>query len=148
MRYANDDSDLFFQNADASYVHESVLVPILKEITLCDTVLDLSAVERYFPVPREFMPVTQQLVFFFEMPNKSMENAGMLKGDMLLVQCVDAVTDGERTVTMINNAVAVGIYHNYNGMHYIVPENDFMEPVVADAMVPVGKIIGSMRMMG
>lgn len=140
--------DTYEMDMNDSNIHESVLVPILKEITLCDAILDLSAVERYFPVPREFMPVTQQLVFFFEMPNKSMENAGMLKGDMLLVQCMDDVTDGERTVAMINSAVTVGIYHNYNGMHYIVPENDFMEPVVTDNIIPVGKIIGSMRIMG
>lgn len=122
---------------------EMVNVPIIGQVAAGQPILAQENIEDYFPIPVERMPNKQ--TFILKVKGESMINAGILDGDYVLVQEENTAVNGEMVVAMIDDGATVKTFYREEGVIRLQPENDYMDPIIAENVVILGKVIGVMR---
>ena len=118
-------------------------VPIIGRVAAGEPILADQNIENYFPIPMEMLPNTQ--TFLLKVHGESMVNAGILDGDMILVEERQAASDGDMVVALVENEATVKTFYKEDGHIRLQPENDFMDPIIVDDVLIVGKVIGVFR---
>ena len=67
--------------------------------------------------------------FALRVRGESMLNAGILPGDLVVVQRQQTARNGEIIVAMIEDEATVKTYSRQNGHVWLLPENDAYEPI-------------------
>ena len=123
---------------------ELVNVPVVGRVAAGEPILAVENVENYFPIPAEFMPNSQ--TFMLNVKGESMINAGILDGDMVLVEMTSASENGDMVVALVNEEATVKTFYKETDHYRLQPENDYMEPIIVkDNLLILGKVIGTMR---
>ena len=122
---------------------ETVNVPLIGNVAAGQPILAQENIENYFPIPMEFMPNKQ--TFMLRVKGESMINAGILDGDMVLVEQTPAADNGDMVVALIEDGATVKTFYKENGHYRLQPENDFMDPIIVDDLIILGKVIGVFR---
>ena len=81
-----------------------------------------------------------------EVKGESMVNAGILNGDKVIVQMQNTARNGEMVVALLEDSATVKTFYKENGHFRLQPENDHMDPIIADDVQIMGKVIGVFRM--
>ena len=76
---------------------------------------------------------------------ESMINAGILDGDMVLVEETPAASNGDMVVAMVDDGATVKTFYKEEGIFRLQPENDFMDPIIVKEVTILGKVIGVFR---
>ena len=84
---------------------EMVNVPIIGRVAAGEPILAEQNIEDYFPIPMEFMPNNQ--TFILKVQGESMINAGILDGDMVIVEQRATARNGEMVVALIEDGATV-----------------------------------------
>ena len=74
-----------------------------------------------------------------------MINAGILDGDMVLVEKVSTAHNGEMVVALIEDGATVKTFYKEDGHIRLQPENDTMDPIIVGDVQILGKVIGIFR---
>lgn len=123
---------------------EMVNMPIIGTVTAGQPILAVENIEGYFPVPVDYVPNVD--TFMLKVKGESMINAGILDGDLIMVQKQSSARNGDFVVALIEDSVTVKTFFKENGHYRLQPENDFMEPIIVDDVSIVGKVFGVFRM--
>lgn len=91
----------------------------------------------------EFMPNNQ--TFLLTVKGESMINAGILDGDMVLVEQRQTAHNGEMVVALIEDGATVKTFYKEEGVIRLQPENDTMDPIIVQDVQILGKVIGVFR---
>ena len=122
---------------------EMVNVPIVGRVAAGEPILAQENVENYFPIPTEFMPNNQ--TFLLKVKGESMINAGILDGDMVLVEQTPSASNGDMVVALIEDGAPVKTFYKEEGIFRLQPENDTMDPIIVQEVTILGKVIGVFR---
>ena len=123
---------------------EMVNVPIVGQVAAGEPILAQENIENYFPIPTEFMPNSQ--TFLLKVKGESMINAGILDGDMVLVEQTSTASNGDMVVALIDDgATVVKTFYKEEGIFRLQPENDSMDPIIVKEVSILGKVIGVFR---
>ena len=122
---------------------ERVNVPIVGQVAAGEPILAQQNIENYFPIPVDFMPNNQ--TFLLKVKGESMINAGILDGDMVLVEECRTASNGDMVVAMIDDGATVKTFYKEEGIFRLQPENDFMDPIIVTEVTILGKVIGVFR---
>ncbi|MCI9490693.1 transcriptional repressor LexA [Lachnospiraceae bacterium 48-42] len=122
---------------------EMVNVPIVGRVAAGEPILAQQNIESYFPIPMEFMPNSQ--TFLLTVKGESMINAGILDGDMVLVEQRQTAHNGEMVVALIDDGATVKTFYKEEGVIRLQPENDAMDPIIVQDVQILGKVIGVFR---
>lgn len=122
---------------------EMVNVPIIGQVAAGEPILAQENIENYFPIPTEFMP--NHPTFLLKVKGESMVNAGILDGDMVLVEQTAAASNGDMVVALIEDGATVKTFYKEEGVFRLQPENDFMDPIIVSEVSILGKVIGVFR---
>ena len=122
---------------------EMTNVPIIGTITAGEPILAQENIEDYWPVPADRMPNKQ--TFFLKVKGESMINAGILDGDMVLVEEDSTASNGDMVVALIEDGATVKTFYKEEGVFRLQPENDFMDPIIVKNVTILGKVIAVMR---
>ncbi len=122
---------------------EVVNVPLIGRVAAGEPLLAQENIENYFPVPMEFMP--NEKTFMLSVRGESMINAGILDGDMVLVQQMQTASDGDIIVALVEDGATVKTFYKEKDAIRLQPENDSMEPIIVKEVVILGKVIGVFR---
>ena len=122
---------------------EMVNVPIVGQVAAGEPILAQENIENYFPIPTEFMPNNQ--TFLLKVKGESMINAGILDGDMVLVEQTAAASNGDMVVALIEDGATVKTFYKEEGIFRLQPENDSMDPIIVSEVTILGKVIGVFR---
>lgn len=122
---------------------EMVNVPIVGRVAAGEPILAQENVENYFPIPTEFMPNNQ--TFLLKVKGESMINAGILDGDMVLVEQTPSASNGDMVVALIEDGATVKTFYKEEGVFRLQPENDSMDPIIVQEVTILGKVIGVFR---
>ena len=76
---------------------------------------------------------------------ESMVNAGILDGDLVLVEQQATAENGEKIVALVNDSATVKTFYKEDGYFRLQPENDEMDPILVNDLQIVGKVIGVLR---
>lgn len=122
---------------------ELVNVPLLGRVAAGEPLLAQENIENYFPIPMEFMPNRQ--TFMLTVQGESMINAGILDGDMVLVEQTPIASNGDMVVALIEDGATVKTYYKEEGVYRLQPENDYMDPIIVSEVYILGRVIGIFR---
>ncbi|MFQ7307348.1 MAG: transcriptional repressor LexA [Mediterraneibacter sp.] len=122
---------------------EMVNVPIVGQVAAGEPILAQENIENYFPIPTEFMPNNQ--TFLLKVKGESMINAGILDGDMVLVEQASTASNGDMVVALIEDGATVKTFYKEEGIFRLQPENDSMDPIIVSEVTILGKVIGVFR---
>ena len=122
---------------------EMVNVPVLGQVAAGEPILAVDNITGYFPIPSEFMP--NEETFIMTVKGDSMINIGIYNGDQIVVEKCNTAENGEIIVALIDDSATVKRFYKENGHIRLQPENDFMDPIIVDDCMILGKVIGLMR---
>lgn len=122
---------------------KTVDIPIVGQVTAGLPILAVENIEDTFPVAVEF--VQGHDVFFLRVKGESMVDAGILDGDLVLVQEQKTANNGEIIVALLEDEATVKRFYKEKDRIRLQPENQFMEPIYALDITILGKVIGLFR---
>ena len=83
--------------------------------------------------------------FALRVRGESMLNAGILPGDLVVVQQQNTARNGEIVVAMIEDEATVKTYSKQNGHVWLLPENEAYEPIDGTYAEILGKVAAVVR---
>ena len=122
---------------------ELVNVPIVGQVTAGEPILAVENIEDYFPVLPEYLHNKQ--TFMLKVKGESMINAGILDGDMILVEEQPTASNSDIVVALIEDSATVKRFFKEDGHYRLQPENDYMDPIIVNEVSIIGKVIGLFR---
>lgn len=123
---------------------EMVNIPLVGTVAAGEPLLAEERIEDYFPFPAEALPNAE--TFMLNVKGESMIGAGILPGDKIIVEQRSTASDGEIVVALVDDSATVKRFYKEEGHYRLQPENDAMEPIIADHIEILGKVIGLIRM--
>ncbi len=137
--------ELMVENEFIPRNEDVVEVPLLGKITAGNPIEAIQNPDEYFSLPAYLIPKDKE-VFTLNVSGDSMINAGILDGDIVIVERRETARNGEIVVAMTEeNEVTLKTFYKENGHIRLQPENDTMEPFIFDNVFILGKAIGLYR---
>ena len=122
----------------------SASVPIIVTVTAGQPITAIEDITGY--VGFETTRCDPSELFALTIRGESMINAGILDGDIVIVQRCSYAENGDIVVAFIDRSDAtVKRFYKENGHFRLQPENDTMEPIIVDEVEILGKVIGLKR---
>ncbi len=118
-------------------------VPLLGRVTAGVPILAEENIEDYMVLPQDLLGKDD--VFALRVEGESMINAGILDGDFVIVREQDVAENGEIVVAMIEDEATVKRFYKEKSHFRLQPENNHMEPIYADDVSVLGKVIALVR---
>jgi repressor LexA len=123
-------------------------LPLLGEIAAGGPLLAEENIEGYLGVPEPLSRGGEE--FLLKVKGESMVNAGILDGDFVVVRREQDARNGEIVVALAGddestNEATVKRFFRENGRIRLQPENDALEPIYAEHVQILGKVIGVFR---
>ncbi len=122
-------------------------LPLLGQIAAGGPLLAEQNVEDELAVPE---PLGRNADFLLRVKGDSMVNAGILDGDVLVVQRAQDARNGEIVVALAGDdegadEATVKTFYREDGRVRLQPENDALEPIYADHVQILGRVTGVFR---
>ena len=133
---------------DTTYVFKKELinVPIVGRVTAGQPILAVENIEDTFPIPAQYLHNKNNDVFMLTVEGDSMVEAGILDGDMVLVEKKPTAQNGDIVVALIEDEATVKKFYKEKEYIRLQPENSAMEPIIVKDVTILGKVIGVIRM--
>ena len=137
--------ELLVDNEFEMKQESSVEVPLLGKITAGSPIEAIERPNEYFSLPAYLIPKNKE-VFTLLVNGESMINAGILDGDIVIVERTSTARNGEIVVAMTDeNEVTLKTFYKESNYFRLQPENDTMEPIILSNVSILGKAIGLYR---
>lgn len=137
--------ELLVENEFNKKEEDVIEVPLLGKITAGSPIEAIEMPDEYFSLPAYLVPKSKD-VFTLKVSGTSMINAGILDGDIVIVQRQNIARNGEIVVAMTDeNEVTLKTFYKEDGYFRLQPENDTMDPIILDNVSILGKAIGLYR---
>jgi repressor LexA len=126
-------------------------LPLVGEIAAGGPLLAEENIEEYVAVPEPLSRGGEE--FLLRVKGESMVNAGILDGDFVVVERRQDARNGEIVVALAGDdesadEATVKRFFREDGRVRLQPENDALEPIYADHVQILGKVIGVFRQVG
>ncbi len=123
-----------------------VEVPVIGRVAAGEPIFAEQNIEDSFPLPDRYVNGGNN--FMLRVRGESMIEAGIMDGDLILVQETNEAHNGEIVVALIDGietGATVKTFYRKNGKIYLTPENHTMGPIIVDDATIVGKVKGVFR---
>jgi repressor LexA len=123
-------------------------LPLVGDVAAGGPLLAEQNIEDYIGVPEPLSRGGEE--FLLRVKGDSMVNAGILEGDFAVVQRTPDARNGEIVVALAGDdesadEATVKRFFREDGRVRLQPENDALEPIYADHVQILGKVIGVFR---
>lgn len=116
-------------------------VPVLGKVTAGNPILAVEHIEDYISYPIG----DGEGLFALHVSGLSMRDAGILDGDLIVANKNQACRKGDIVVAMIDEEATVKRLGFEDGKPVLYPENPDFEPIRANEIAILGRVIGSFR---
>jgi len=129
----------------AAEAHDVSRLPLLGAIAAGGPMLADQDIEEYVP-----MPATTKGDFLLRVKGESMIDAGILDGDLVIVQRAQDARNGEIVVALAGDdesadEATVKTFYREKGRVRLQPENSSLEPIYAAHVQILGRVVGVFR---
>lgn len=118
-------------------------LPLVGAVAAGGPIVAEQNIEDYIDVPR--VAGGDDADFVLSVRGDSMEKAGILDGDFVVVKSQQTARDGEIVVAMIDDEATVKRFFNEGDHIRLQPENDAYEPIRSRDAAVVGSVVGVFR---
>ena len=129
---------------DSVIKKEMINVPIIGKVTAGLPILANENIEDSFPLPLDYVKHNNDL-FMLKVSGSSMIKAGILDGDLAIIEKTQTASNGDKIVALIENEATLKTFFKEENHIRLQPENDEMEPIIVDNCSILGKLIGIYR---
>ena len=124
---------------------DAVRLPLLGEIAAGAPLLSEQNIDEYLPLPK-----TTKGDFLLRVKGDSMIEAGILDGDLVIVQRAQDARNGEIVVALVGDhewadEATVKTFYREDGRVRLQPENSSLEPIYAEHVQLLGRVVGVFR---
>ena len=123
---------------------EMINIPIIGKVTAGLPILANENIEDSFPLPLDYVKHNNDL-FMLKVSGSSMIKAGILDGDLAIIERTQTASNGEKIVALIENEATLKTFYREDNHIRLQPENDEMAPIIVDNCSILGKLIGIYR---
>ena len=129
---------------DPNFVRSgTTAVPVIGRVTAGLPILAEENLEDYVALPDVMLGDGEHFILLVR--GDSMIEAGILDGDYIIVRRQQEANNGDIVVAMIDDSATVKRFYKENGHFRLQPENSTMEPIYADEVSVLGKVISLYR---
>ena len=114
-------------------------VPLLGTVTAGMPILAVEQIEGYIAYNGRVSK--DNSLFALRVRGESMLWAGILDGDIVVVEKTPTARNGEIVVAMIEDEATVKRFYKEDGHFRLQPENDAFEPIITNEVIILGKFI-------
>jgi repressor LexA len=124
---------------------EIVEVPLVGKIAAGNPIEAIENPNEFFSLPASLIP-PKETIFTLKVSGESMINAGILDGDIVIIQKQKVAHNGEIVAAMTEeNTVTLKRFYKEENHIRLQPENDTMAPIILPNCTILGKAIGLYR---
>ena len=139
--------ELMVNNEYSQSTENVVDVPLLGKITAGSPIEAIENPGEYFSLPATLISKTKE-VFTLLVDGESMIEAGILDGDIIIVERCNTARNGEIVVAMTeDNEVTLKTFYKEKDHFRLQPQNSTMDPIILSNVIILGKAIGLYRQM-
>lgn len=120
----------------------SVQVPLLGTVAAGQPILAVEQIEDYIPIKTNY---SAKDLFALRVQGESMISIGILPNDIIIARKTPVAANGEIVVAMVDDGATVKRFFKEDGRYRLQPENPTMEPIYADEVSILGKVISVFR---
>ena len=119
-------------------------VPVIGQVAAGTPILTAQNFDGYigFSSEKKYQP---DLLFALHVKGDSMKDIGILNGDIVVVEKREYADNGEIVVAMIDDEATDKRFFKENGRYRLQPENSEMQPIYADEVSVLGKVVADIR---
>lgn len=111
-------------------------IPLVGTVTAGQPILATQQIEDYIALSG----VSGENLFALHIKGDSMINAGILDGDIVVIEQCPVADNGEIVVALIDDEATVKRFYKENGHFRLQPENDKYEPIIVDECMILGRV--------
>lgn len=130
---------------DGAHSSSTVRVPILGKVAAGMPILAVENYEGYIDCPRPNSSLTSNDLFALRVQGNSMIEAGILDGDLIIVEKRTTADDGDIIVALVDDDATVKTFYHDGDRFRLQPENSEMEPIYVTELLVLGKVVASLR---
>lgn len=123
---------------------EMVSIPIIGKVTAGEPILAVENVEDTFPISLNFIPSNKDL-FMLNISGESMIEAGIMDGDLAIIEKTNYAANGDIVVALIDNEATIKRFFKEKDHIRLQPENKTMSPIIVEDCAIIGRLIGVFR---
>lgn len=123
---------------------EMLDIPVVGTVTAGKPILAVENIEDTFALPIDYVKSDKQL-FMLKIKGSSMIDAGILNGDMAIIEKTNFALNGEIIVALLDNEATIKRFFKEKDYIRLQPENKTMEPILVKQCEVIGKIVGLYR---
>ena len=116
-------------------------VPLVGRVTAGQPILAVEQIEDYVPFPS----TNSESLFALRVVGLSMRDAGILDGDIVVADKDVGAKQGDIVIALIEDEATVKRLRIEGKQFILMPENPDFQPIYADNVQILGKVVGSMR---
>lgn len=123
----------------------TIKVPILGQVTAGMPILAVENHEGYIDFSGMGRSFLHNHLFALRVRGESMIEAGIMDGDIIVVEKTSYAENGTIVVALVDNEATVKTFYKENGHFRLQPENSSMEPIIASEVYILGRVVASLR---
>lgn len=121
-------------------------VPIVGRVAAGKPLFADESLEGYINFCASSVGCRPDNLFALNVKGESMIEAGILDGDVVIVDKRTYAENGEIVVALIGDEATVKTFYKEDGHYRLQPENKTMEPIIVEEVAVLGKVVASIRM--
>lgn len=129
---------------DSVTKREIIDIPVIGKVTAGLPILAVENIEDTFSIPLNFVKSNNEL-FMLNISGESMIEAGILDGDLAIIEKVNIADNGEIVVALIDNEATLKRFFKEKDHIRLQPENSTMKPIIVKDCQIIGKLVGIYR---
>lgn len=123
---------------------EMIDIPIVGKVTAGEPILAVENIEDTFTIPLNYIKNRNDL-FILKVKGESMIDAGILDGDLAIIEKTESVLNGDIVVALIDNSATIKRFFKEKDHIRLQPENKTMSPIIVKDCRILGKLVGIYR---
>lgn len=123
---------------------EMIDIPIVGKVTAGMPILATENIEDTFSIPIHFIKNNNEL-FILNVSGESMIDAGIMDGDLAIIERCGSASNGEIVVALIENEATIKRFYKESDHIRLQPENKTMSPIIVDDCTILGRLVGLYR---
>ncbi len=120
-------------------------IPILGKVTAGVPILAVENYDGFVQYPAGIGRSPDNPMFALRVSGTSMIEAGILDGDIVIVEKTPTAENGDIVVALIDDEATVKTFYKENGHFRLQPENHTMLPIIVNSLMILGKVVASVR---
>lgn len=124
--------------------NELIDIPIIGKVTAGMPILATENIEDMFQIPINYVKHNNDL-FILKVTGDSMIEAGILDGDLAIIEQKNVAINGDIVVALIENEATIKRFFKENGFIRLQPENKNYAPIIVENCSILGKLVGIYR---